>query len=140
MQLYKEDSEVIWAQLRLEPALIQQRQGVLPVLLLCIQDVSEVMDGTHSQIIAGSDAAQSAHSLYDVSQGQEEAIAFGLASIQLISSAKRHLQHAPATCAPAHQLSASVCVMRQSTDGVVPVAAMHHLRISSSAQSASTHR
>ena len=138
MQLYKEDGEVIWAQLRLEPALIQQRHGVLPVLLLCITDVSEVMDGTHSQIIAGSGAARSAHSLYDVIQEQEEAIAIGLASIQFISTAKRYRQHEPANCAPAHKPSGSI--MRQSNDGVAPVAAMHHLRISSSAQSASTHR
>jgi len=131
MQLYQEDGAVVWAQVRSEPALIEDTYGALPVMLLCIHDVSAHKDGTHSEIVAGSDAAQSAsaRSLYQVSQLQEEAIASGLASICFISAptaAKRQQKHPQATCYPStrgHQ--------QQASARKPPVHAMRSLRIAS---------
>jgi len=131
MQLYQKDGAVVWAQVRSEPALIEDKYGALPVMLLCIHDVSAYTDGTHSEGIAGSDAAQSAsaRSLYQVSQLQEEAIASGLASICFISAptaAKRQQKHPQATCYPSARGQ-----QQQASASKPPVHAMHSLRISS---------
>jgi hypothetical protein len=91
-------------QVRLEPALTQHKHGVLPVLLLCLEDVTDVMDGCPGRILAGSAASSSsAQSLFRTSQIQEEAIVTGLSALELMSdeAQKEQLeQQRHAACEP----------------------------------------
>ena len=74
MRLHQEDGSVVWMQVRVEPAVLNGG----PVLLLCMEDVSDVVHDTSNY---------SAQSLYQTSQVQEEAIVHGLAILECISSA-----------------------------------------------------
>lgn len=135
MQLYHEDGEVVWMQVRIESSMMEDRHGVLPVVLLCLQDVSEVMDGTYAQNLACSHSAQSAHRVYHVSQVQEEAIAHGLASIRFVSApagAKQQLEHPQDTCASGNILSpVHDYPQQESSVYEAQVHAMHHLSLAS---------
>jgi hypothetical protein len=73
MRLHKEDGSVVWMQVRGEPAVLNGE----PMLLLCIEDVSDVVHDTSNY---------SAQSMYQTSQVQEEAVVHGLAILEGISS------------------------------------------------------
>jgi hypothetical protein len=101
MRLHKEDGSVVWMQVRGEPAVLNGG----PMLLLCIEDVSDVVHDTSNY---------SAQSLYQTSQFQEEAVVHGLAILESISSPvalqqhqQQQRQHEPVApaAAPVHGMS-----------------------------------
>jgi len=104
MRLHQEDGSVVWMQVRIEPAVLNGG----PVLLLCMEDVSDVVHDTSNY---------SAQSLYQTSQVQEEAIVHGLAILESISSpvAPQNFQQQ----------------QRESSSHAAPVHGMNRLSLSS---------
>lgn len=84
MQLQRSDGQKQWIQVRMEPGVLEQHDGAVPVLLLCVDNVTELMEGTPRRVLAGSSAASCANRLLHTIQDHEQAIDRGLVALRAV--------------------------------------------------------
>lgn len=86
MQLQRSDGHEQFIQVRMEPGVLEQPDGAVPVLLLCVDNVTELMEGTPRRVLAGSSAASCAKRLLHTIQAHEQAIDRGLVALRALSA------------------------------------------------------
>ena len=86
MQLERWDGHEQSIQVRMEPGVLEQPDGAVPVLLLCVDNVTELMEGTPRRVLAGSSASSCANRLLHTIQAHEQAIDRGLVALRALSA------------------------------------------------------
>ena len=86
LPLQRSDGHEQWIQVRMEPGVLEQHDGAVPVLLLCVDNVTELMEGTPRRVLAGSSAASCTNRLLHTIQAHEQAIDRGLLALRALSA------------------------------------------------------